>query len=208
MMNCPMRRRMVIVGNGPVPCEMSAYVDSADTVMRFNEPKESAGMTGLRTDILFVCNSGKPMQRRLLNPDYLELPTFKAAREVIFPYHPLIIKRYFIKPNPLSWLKGRRADFTFKALRVLGGAGKTILILPPQFYEEGCRELGLDKAAMKKVFPSTGYFGIRYALQHFPAPAWNIEICGFSWEGWSRHAWLDERRWVSERLGNDLVMLE
>jgi len=188
---------MVIVGNGPVPREMSADVDSADMVMRFNEPKAAKGMTGTKTDLLFVCNSGKPMQRRLMNPCYLELPTFKEAREVIFPYHPLIIKRYFIKPNPLTWLKGRRADFTFGALKVLGDAGKTIRILPPQFYEEGCRELGLEKAAMTVVFPSTGFFGIRYALQHFPASAWHIVICGFSWEGWSRHAWLDERRWVS-----------
>ena len=45
---------MVIVGNGPVPCEMSAYVDTADVVMRFNEPKAAKGMTGTKTDMLYV----------------------------------------------------------------------------------------------------------------------------------------------------------
>ncbi len=201
------RKRLVVVGNGPVGRDLSSYVDAADAVIRFNEPKASIGITGVKTDLLFVCNSGGPMQRRM-KPDYLQLPTVKAAREVIFPFHPLAIQRYFRKPNLLSRLMGRRIDLTQEAIAFLGGAGKVVRILPPQFYEEGCRELGLDEGRMKELFPSTGYFGIRYALEHFNAPEWRIEICGFSWQGWSKHAWLDERRWVGERLGASLMAVE
>jgi hypothetical protein len=55
---------------------------------------------------------------------------------------------------------------------------------------------------MKYIFPSTGYFGIRYVLDEFQTDAWSINLCGFSWEGWKRHAWGDERRWA-ERLAEE-----
>jgi hypothetical protein len=190
------RKRLFIVGNGPLPRDMSAEIDSADFVVRFNEPKASIGMSGTKTDWLFLNNCGKPMQRRVENPAYVESPIVKAARWVFFAYHPIVAKRYQVKPNILSRLKGRRADWTGAALDMFGRAGKEVVILPSTFYEEGCAELGIPKSQMTKVFPSTGYFGIRYVLREFPSDIWEIHLCGFTWEGWKRHAWGDERRWV------------
>lgn len=201
-------KRLVVVGNGPVARDLSGHVDTADFVIRFNEPKASRGMTGTRTDLLFVCNTGKPMRLRLQNPHYLDLPTVRAARQVVLPYHPVVIARYFEQPNLLSRLRGKRTDLTMPTVDRLGRAGKTVSILPPQFYEDGCHELGLHGARMKSVFPSTGYFGIRYAILHFDPARWKLEICGFSWQGWASHAWADERRWVRERMGNPLSMVE
>jgi hypothetical protein len=201
------RKTLYIVGNGPVGRDMSAEIDAADFVVRFNEPKASIGMSGVKTDILFLCNAGKPMQRRLETPDFLASAIVRNAGQVILAYHPIIIDRYFPKPNFLSRLKGRREDWTFATIMALGGIGKASIVFPASFYMDGCRELGLPDDKMASVYPSTGYFGIFYALRHFSAAEWAISLCGFSWEGWKRHAWADERKWVEDRVRQGLLTM-
>lgn len=196
------RKTVLIIGNGQVSADLSDFVDSAEFVVRFNEPKLSIGLTGSRTDLLLLATSSKPMQRRLRDPGFLASPTFQAAKEVMLAYHPSIIRNYHPKPNALSWLKGRRSDWTRQTIEHVGAAGKPIRIMPPQFYVEGCAELGLSETEMHHVFPSTGYFGISYCIQTFPAAEWDIHLCGFSWEGWKRHAWDGEKRWVERHVAS------
>lgn len=201
------RKRMVIVGNGPLSRDLSEHVDNADFVIRFNDPKAGIGLSGVKTDRLLMANTGPPMRRRLKTPRLITSPIFQAARELVFPYHPLIVRQYFIKVSFLSRLKGKRAEYTLKGIEVFGGAGKEIRIMPPQFYEQGCRALGLPEAKMREFFPSTGFFGIWHALEHHPADEWRIEICGFTWEGWQQHTWADERRWVLEQVDQGRIIL-
>ncbi|HHV68104.1 MAG TPA: hypothetical protein GXX48_10745, partial [Ochrobactrum intermedium] len=190
-----MKKTLIIVGNAPLPRDLSAEVDAADFVVRFNEPKQSIGMSGTRTDLLMLATSSKPMQRRLRDPGFVQTPTFKAAKEVMLAYHPSIIRKYHPRPNFLSRLKGRRGDWTMQTIEVVGSAGKEIRIMPPQFYLAGCKELGVTEENISKVFPSTGFFGIWYMLEKCPQESWDVKICGFTWEGWKRHTWGDERSW-------------
>ena len=202
-----MSGRVVVVGNGKLPRDLTDEVESADFVLRFNEPKESIGLTGIKTDMLMVSNSGKPMQRRLRDPGYFRSAMVQNAAEIVFPYHPYAIRAYMIRPNLLSKLRGRRADWTLPALEAYGQAGKQIRIMPPSFYEDGCAELGISREQMRTVFPSTGYLGLRHIINHFPDH--RIEICGFSWEGWKRHAWADERGWAEKKMAEGrLFMLD
>ena len=199
------RKKLYIVGNGPIAGDMSATIDAADFVVRFNEPKTAIGVSGSKTDILFLCNAGKPMQRRLADPNFLTSAIMKDAKEVILAYHPLIISRYFPKPNILSRAKGRREDWTLATILALGNVGKTNIVLQADFYYEGCRTLGLPEDKLGKVFPSTGFFGIYYILNRFPAAEWDISVCGFSWTGWKKHAWGDERKWIEEKVQQGLL---
>ena len=197
----------MVVGNGPLSRDFSAEVDSADFVIRFNEPKQGVGLSGTRTDRLYMANSGKPMQRRLNDPALIGSPIFRAAREIVLAYHPQIIARYFRKPNALSRLGGRRADWTAAAISRFGGAGKEIRIMPPQFYLAGCRELGIPEDRLHEVFPSTGFFGIWNELETHPGDAWMVELCGFTWAGWRRHAWGDERSWIEGKVAEGRIVL-
>ncbi len=199
------RKTAIIIGNGKLHRDLSEVVDNAEFAMRFNEPKASIGMSGSRTDILMLAASSKPMQRRLTDPAFLTSPTFTAAKEVVLAYHPDIIRKYHPKPNLLSRLKGRRSDWTMRTIELVGAAGKEIRIMPPQFYIEGCEELGVSQCRMHQLFPSTGFFGIRYVLSRLPADEWEVKLCGFSWEGWKRHAWLDERRWVEDKMASGRI---
>lgn len=185
-----------------MPRNLSPLVDSADQVIRFNEPKASKGLSGTRCDLLFLNNSGKPMQRRIADPAYAASPFVQQARELILAYHPKIIRDYLVQPSLLSWLRGRRADWTLQAIETLGAAGKEIRIMPPAFYTEGCDELGIPADQRNALFPSTGFLGLRYVLQRFAAPEWTIEVCGFSHDGWKRHAWADERGWLEAKVAS------
>lgn len=193
-------KRLTIVGNGPLPAGAAAHIDASDAVIRFNNPVHSPALAGTRTDILFVVNSGKSMQARLEDPGFLTSPFFAVAKEIVLPYDPEVIRKYHPKPNPISYLAGRRADWTEKTVRQFETAGKEVHMLSADFYEESCDDLGIGKADRSKVFPSTGFLGIRYAMAHYPKPNWTIEIAGFAWTGWKRHDWAAERRWVNERL--------
>ncbi|WP_374846200.1 glycosyltransferase family 29 protein [Brucella ciceri] len=202
-----MKKTLIIVGNAPLPRDLSAEVDAADFVVRFNEPKQSIGMSGTRTDLLMLATSSKPMQRRLRDPGFVQTPTFKAAKEVMLAYHPSIIRKYHPRPNFLSRLKGRRGDWTMQTVEVVGSAGKEIRIMPPQFYLAGCKELGVTEENISKVFPSTGFFGIWYMLEKCPQESWDVKICGFTWEGWKRHTWGDERSWVEQKVESGRISL-
>lgn len=201
------RKTAIIIGNGKLARDLSEVVDTAQFAMRFNEPKASIGMSGSRTDILMLAASSKPMQRRLTDPNFLASATFRAAKEVVLAYHPAIIRKYHPKPNFLSRLKGRRSDWTMQTIELVGAAGKEIRVMPPQFYIDGCSELGVPECRRCEVFPSTGFFGIRYVLSILPACEWDVKLCGFSWEGWKRHAWLNERRWVEDRIASGRISL-
>jgi hypothetical protein len=202
-------RKIIIIGNGPLSRDLSSVVDAADFTLRFNEPKMSIGLSGSRTDMLMLATSSKPMQRRLNDPGFLTNATFRAAREVMLAYHPSIIRTYHPKPNLLSRLKGRRSDWTARTIDLVGAAGKQVRVMPPQFYLDGCAELGIPHDRLQSVFPSTGYFGIRYILQMVASESCDVRLCGFSWEGWKRHAWADERRWVEEMVRSGRIgMLE
>jgi hypothetical protein len=196
------RKRLFIVGNGVLLEDMSERVDSSDAVMRFNEPKASIGMSGTKTKWLFVCNTGKPMKRRLDDPNYPTSPIVQATELVILASHPIVVEKYAPKVSLLARIKGRRTEWTWACINMFGNAGKMVAVMPVSDYEAGCRELGLEPSLLQKVrtFPSTGYFGIRYALEQCPADEWDVEIAGFSWQGWQRHAWADERSWLERKV--------
>lgn len=202
-----MSKRVSIVGNGPVGAGSGAAIDAADVVIRFNEPWQLPDEIGSKTDILFLVNSGKSMQARLANDLYLDSKLFREAKEIILPYHPSVIAKYHRRPNLLSWLKGRRADWTWQTIEALGKRGKPVTVLPASSYEKSCEELGIPRTQMQKLFPSTGFIAIRYALDRFLSPEWHVELHGFGWTGWKRHDWERERSWVRRKIEEGALSL-
>jgi len=202
-----MSKRVNIIGNSRVQAGSGASIDAADVVIRFNEPSQPLEDIGSKTDILFLVNSGKSMQSWLVGTGYLDSRLFREAKEIILPYHPIVIARYHPHPNLLSRLRGRRADWTWHAIVDIGQRSKPVTVLSAGFYEQSCEDLGIPPARRHELFPSTGFLGIRYALQRFPASEWHIELRGFSWTGWKRHDWERERSWVLQRCKEGMVAI-
>ncbi|NTF45800.1 hypothetical protein A6U86_07390 [Rhizobium sp. AC27/96] len=199
------RKTAIIIGNGKLERDISAIVESGQFVMRFNEPNLADEMSGSRTDMLMVAASSKTLHRRMIDPSFLDNAALKSTSVLMLAYHPEIIRKYHPRPNIFQRLRGRRADWTMHTIELMGHAGKEIRILPPQFYADGCAELGIAGPRMHKVFPSTGFLGICYALANFPASDWDIKLCGFGWQGWKRHDWQNERAWVESKLADGRI---
>ncbi|ENN85640.1 hypothetical protein RHSP_05620 [Rhizobium freirei PRF 81] len=199
------RKTAIIIGNGRLDRDLSKIIDGAEFVMRFNEPNLSDDRSGSRTDVLMLAASSKALHKRMVDPAFLENAALKSAKILMLAYHPEIIRKYHPQPNIFQRLRGRRADWTAQAIELMGHAGKEIRIMPPQFYAEGCAELGIAPNQMRTVFPSTGFLGIRYALANFPAFDWDIRLCGFGWKGWARHDWQGERAWVEDKLASGRI---
>lgn len=194
-----MKKSLAIVGNAPLGCDLSNEINSTDYVVRFNDATQAIEMGGTKTDLLMVAATSKPMQKRLQEPEFIKSPIFEAAQEIMLPYHPSIVEQYHPKPNILSRLKGRRADWTHQTIDIIGKY-KDIRVMSPQFYMRACADLGIAEKDMSKIFPSTGFLGIWYMLQTHDTDEWDIRICGFTWEGWKRHAWDAERQWIEQKI--------
>lgn len=202
-----MPKRVCIVGNGRVDAGGGAAIDTADLVIRFNAPSQSAADIGSRTDILFLANSSKSMQAWLDEPGLSANRLFPGAKEIVLPYHPSVVAKYHPRPNVLSRLKGRRADWTWQAIAVFGRQGKSVKVLSAAFYEEACDALGLAQEERRNFVPSSGYLAIRYALEHYLAPEWQVELWGFGWTGWKRHPWERERKWAMRQIEEGALTL-
>ena len=194
-----MKKNLVLVGNAPLASNLSDIINKADYVIRFNDAPHPVNIGGTKTDLLMIAATSKPMQKRLQEPHFIQSPIFKAAKEILLPYHTSIIEKYHPKPNILSRLKGRREDWTHQTIDIIG-LYKDIRIMSPQFYIQACADLGIAEKDMKKLFPSTGFLGIWYILQTHDTEEWDVRICGFTWQGWKRHAWDTERQWIEQKM--------
>lgn len=202
-----MRKTAVIIGNEKLHRDLSEIVDNADFTMRFNEPAASADMTGSRTDILVLGASGGTTQRPLSTPSFLSSVAFKAAEKVVLAYHPDSVRKPRGRLRPLLPRTGRAGDWVKRTIELVGAAGKEIRIMPRQFYIDGYSELGVTECRMHQASTSADFFGIRYALSTLPACEWEVKLCGFSWEGVERHSWLDERRWVKDKIASGRISM-
>ncbi len=192
-------KTLIIVGNGPIECDLSKQIDSADYVVRFNQPQTHNGMSGSKTDQLVFATSSKQAWMSLDDQKFLSSKAVTDAKEIVFAIHPLIIKKYHPQPNILSYCFGKRADATFKAINTFGECGKTTRLLPPDFYLSAASALGIHDESLKNTFPSTGFLSIWQHL-HDDTHDYTIKICGFGWEGWKRHPWAQEKQWVNEQI--------
>ena len=76
-----MSRRIVIVGNGDIPDGVAGTIDAADMVIRFNGCR-SAGRGGRKTDVVAVCNTGRPAMEMLAGGRWKASETVRQAREI------------------------------------------------------------------------------------------------------------------------------
>ena len=42
-------------------------------------------------------------------------------------------------------------------------------------------------------------------LGQCPQESWDVMLCGFTWKGWKRHAWADERAWVEQKVASGRI---
>jgi hypothetical protein len=195
-------RSIVIVGNGEIGAGLSGLIDAADIVMRFNDCR-SAGPGGTKTDIVTVCNTGRPGRKMVEEPGWKENPAVRAAGSIWCVRDP---KKFEALRAPLGVSHPELDDFcddyTSSFAAYADAAGKDFHIVPATTHEGLDRELAAYHPA-PYVVPSTGIVAIAEFLAHFRGPGDRIGLAGFGHQGWEWHPWDAERQWVEARIAEN-----
>lgn len=202
--------RIVIVGNGPVPDSAAMEIASADCVIRFNDCRSYR--PGQRTDIVAVCNTGRPAKMMLgasapSAPHANILPTAWGAHSAVVEAASIWCVRnpalFAALRVPLAITHPELDDFcddATEAFEAFGVAtGKVVRVLEA----ETQRFLETALAAFSPapyIVPSSGLVVIGEVLRAHPGA--DLAIAGFTHVGWNGHPFAAEARlvdrWVAE----------
>ncbi len=187
------QRRIAIVGNAPPVCDMAKTIDSADFVIRFNQPLAFGAQYGERLDLLCLINSGGQAEEWLRNATLTQTEYFKACRQVLFPNHPTILDRYH--PQSIALAQGGATSHLTEELKGwIETAGKPVEVVSKALYLQTFISLKLPWRDLNRCWLSSGILATAHALAHADEND-RIEIYGFSWQGWEGHPWASEKAW-------------
>jgi hypothetical protein len=194
-----MARTIMIVGNGDIEAGLAHAIDAADIVMRFNDCR-SVGNGGRKTDIIAVCNTGRPGRKMAGGGEWKANPAVQAASSIWCIRDPAkfaAMRADIVAAHPD--LDDFCDDYTGGFRDFAQETGKAFHIIPSATHERLDDELAAFHPA-PYVVPSTGLVAIAEFLEHFCEPGDHIALAGFSHQGWEWHPWEAERRWIEERL--------
>ncbi|WP_064696964.1 glycosyltransferase family 29 protein [Rhizobium aegyptiacum] len=183
----------MIVGNGSVDRQHVAAIDAADLVVRFNDCR-STSTSGMRTDVVAVCNTGRPARSMLGSDTWSMHPAVAAASEIWCVRDP---KRFAAMKRLLAVVHPELDDFCddgtqgFEQFCCL--SGKRCLVISEATHDrvdDALREFN----PAPYIVPSSGMIVIASVLDMFATD--EITIAGFGHQGWEHHPFAAERRLV------------
>jgi len=186
-----LRRAVMIVGNGEIAAGAADVIDAADLVIRFNDCR-SMGAGGSRTDVVAVCNTGRPARAMLGSAEWRKSPAVASASEIWSVRDP---RKFAALRAPLAISHPELDDFcddyTDQFTAFCRATGKRHVVID-QSVHEGVDAALADYDLGSYVVPSSGMIVIADVLLHHPDD--DIAITGFSHTGWEEHPFAAEKR--------------
>ena len=194
-----MTRNIMIVGNGEIDASLAGTIDAADIVMRFNDCR-SMGNGGTRTDIVTVCNTGRPGKQMLEEPGWKTNPAVLAASSIWCVRDP---QKFAEMRASLALthpdLDDFCDDYTDGFAAFATETGKALHVIPATTHERLDDELAMLQPG-RYVVPSTGLVAAAEFIGAFRQGGDHIHLVGFGHQGWEWHPWDAEKRWVDARV--------
>lgn len=188
-------RHIMIVGNGEIAPASVEAIDAADLVVRFNECG-SHGRGGARTDIVAICNTGRPAKAMLGSPRWRESAPVRSASAIWSVRDPA---KFAALRGPLMLSHPELDDFcddyTDDLAEFARSLGKRHEVIGRGVHEAADAALAAH-APGQYVVPSSGLIVIMAFLSEWARPADTISIAGFSHTGWDGHPFAAEKRLV------------
>jgi hypothetical protein len=187
------RRTIMIVGNGEIAEGASDIIDAGDLVVRFNECG-SFGAGGRRTDVVAVCNTGRPAKSMLSSAEWRGKEAVRAATEIWSVRDP---RKFAALRAPLALSHPELDDFCddytdeFAAFAV--EAGKRRVVIDRAIHDAVDAALRVHQPA-PYVVPSSGLIVIAEVMTSRPDD--DIVLAGFGHVGWDGHPFAAERKLV------------
>ncbi len=185
----------MVVGNGEVPEGAAATIDAADLVIRFNDCR-SVGPGGTKTDIVAVCNTGRPALAMLGGGRWKTRDPVRQAREfwsVRSGAKFAAMRAMLAETHPD--LDDFCDDYTTGFESFARATGRQHRIVPAETHERLERDLARFAPA-PYVAPSSGLVVIADVLSSVASAGDEIVLAGFGHSGWEWHPFAAERRYV------------
>ncbi|MDQ0563788.1 hypothetical protein QO004_005604 [Rhizobium mesoamericanum] len=183
----------MIIGNGEIGPEAAAAVADAAFVIRFNECRSYEASRG-RTDVVAVCNTGRPAKAMLASQSWREHPGVREAAAVWSVRDP---QKFAELRAPLAVTHPELDDFcddyTQQFNAFCAEVGKAHVVVDKVIHETVDRALAAYLPA-PYVVPSSGMIVIAEVMNRFPEAA--IDLAGFGHAGWEWHPFAAERQLV------------
>ncbi|WP_457584172.1 Urease operon accessory protein [Ensifer canadensis] len=189
------RRTIMIVGNGEVSLGAAAIIDAADVVIRFNDCR-SIGAGGTKTDIVAVCNTGRPALAMLGGGRWKNSAAVRQAREI---WSVRSAEKFAGMRAALAETHPDLDDFCddytsgFESFTTATGRVHRVISLAA--HEQLDRELSRFAPGLY-VVPSSGMVVIADVLSEFASADDQVVLAGFGHVGWEWHPFAAERRYV------------
>jgi hypothetical protein len=187
------QRTIMIVGNGEIADGSADRIDAADLVVRFNECG-SFGKGGRRTDVVAVCNTGRPAKSMPTSSEWRNKQAVVDATEIWSVRDP---QKFEALRAPLAQSHPELDDFCDDYTEGLAAfaaeTGKRHVVIDETVHEAVDAALGLHQAE-PYVVPSSGLIVIAEILARHPDDC--DAIAGFGRAGWDDQPFSAERRLV------------
>lgn len=187
----------MIVGNGDVGDGGAEIIDAADFVIRFNECR-SYGAGGTRTDVVAVCNTGRPGKAMIgseswrIHPGVIEASEIWGVRDS---------EKFAAMRAPLSVSHPELDDFcddyTDQFNDFCVEAGKVHRVIGKRIHDAVDQALSAFSPA-PYVVPSSGMIVIGEVLDRFPDD--EVTLAGFGHVGWEWHPFAAEKQLVDSYI--------
>lgn len=192
-------RQVMIVGNGPVADNAAALIDAADFVIRFNGSR-NFGTAGRRTDVVALCNTGRPAAAMLADPVWRDSEAVRGASEIWSVRHPekfaeLQAALAFSHPE----LDDFCDDYTEAFASFAASRGKGHRVIARAVHEAVDAALG-DHQAEAYVVPSSGMVVVAAVLSDATHAKDTVTIAGFGHVGWDGHPFAAEKRLIESYI--------
>ncbi|MBS7544187.1 Urease operon accessory protein [Ancylobacter oerskovii] len=197
-----MPARIIIVGNGSIDPSLAAFIDTHDLVIRFNGCR-SFDQAPSRTDVVAVCNTGRPACEMLGAPGWSRHPAIRAATEIWSVRPPRFFaaeRARIVREHPQ--LADLCDDFTDGFIAFCERTAKRHRVISEAIHRRTARAL-LPHAPAPYVTPSSGLIVIEHALAHWPEA--RIAVAGFDHTGWWGHPFDAEARLVEHYVRQGLL---
>ncbi|MBA9035803.1 Urease operon accessory protein [Rhizobium leguminosarum] len=191
-----MPRKISIVGNGSFGCREAAIIDNCDFVVRFNDCR-SVGKGGCRTDVVAVCNTGRPALSMVRERSWREKPAVASASEIWCVRDAMKFMELKTKLDPA--LDDFCDDYTAEFAMFAAENKKMFKVIPRSHHDRFDSELQ-SISSESYVVPSSGLMAISYALEEVSKPGDEIILAGFDHQGWGGHPFNVERMLIDNYI--------
>ncbi len=192
-----MTKTIMIVGNGEIDPECAGQIDGADLVIRFNLCA-SVGNGGSKTDMIAVCNTGRPAKAMLESETWKNSAATRQASEICCVRDSARFAglRGHLKSSHPE-LDDFCDDYTEGYRQFAVSTGKAFRAVPSSVHDDVDRDLAAFSPP-PYVVPSSGLIVIFDVLSRFEQGNARIVLAGFGHHGWQWHPFATERLLVEQ----------